>query len=154
MKNALHSVILLFLLCANSHAQQFLFRKEIVSDSTGWRSYMTRLSENLLHTGNPPDSNDMFRVQLTAEKYSEAISTIQSIRRTPLLFVQYELYAQAAATSSFNKSFSISFTDLFKRLNDKDALYINTAFLSRFGIEDLYSRWQQALQALKDRDSI
>jgi putative CocE/NonD family hydrolase len=152
MKKVFHSVILLLLFFLDGEAQQYRFQKEIIDDSSAWQGYMQRLSEKLLT--NTFDSVDLFRAQITAGKYKQAISTIQAFRKSRLLYIQYELYAQAAAQKPFNETFSKLFTDLFSGLEDKDASYFSTAFLSRYGIADLQTRWLQSLQALGNRDSI
>src|SRR5687767_13531936 len=154
MKNALRLTIVLLLLAVKGVTQQFSFEKGIAADSASRHHYMEGLSGNLLNDrAYLIDSNDLFRIQLLAGRYKEAISTIQSVRarmRGLLPFIQYELYAQAAQ----NASFSSLFNNLFKSLNDKDAIYLATAFLSRFGIDDLHLRYMQTLQNFTNRDSI
>lgn len=141
MKNALHIAILLLLLFTEGRAQQFYFK-------SGDSSNMTQLAKEMLPMIK--DSNDLFRAQIIAGRYKDAVATIQSLRKNSLLYIQYELFAKSAEGSSF----STIFTELFKSLDDKDAIYISTAFLSRFGIDDLHMRWQQSLTALKNHDSI
>src|SRR5688572_8147936 len=112
MKNALHSVILLLLLSVNGFAQQFSFPDKAIQDSTTWSSYINQLAKDVLN--NPVDSNDLFRVQLAAGRYEEAITTIKALRKvasaTPI-FIQHEFYARAAQAASFNESFSKLYTD-------------------------------------------
>jgi uncharacterized protein len=154
MKNALYAVIVLLLLSLNSFAQQFAFSKKIAQDSG---SYINHLAKDILNAGIAIDSNDLFRIQLTAGKFNDAIATIKALRKaasTTPVFIQYELYALAAGAASFKDAFSKIFTGYFSGLNDKDALYVSTAFLTRQGIEDLRSRWQQTVQGLNNRDSI
>lgn len=147
MKNALHLGIVLLLLSVNSLAQQFPFSGKSVNGK-----YIQQLANEVLK--QKIDSNDLFRIQLAAGRYDEAISTIKAIRKVPNVFIQYELYANAIRASSFTESFSKLYTDLFNSLNDKDAVYLSTAFLSRNGLDDLELRWQQTFDALKNRDSI
>lgn len=152
MKNALYAVIVLLLLSLNSFAQQFAFSKKIGRDSS---VYINQLAKEILSAVS--DSNDLFRIQLTAGKYKDAIATIRALRKAPSttpVFIQYELYALAADASSFENGYSKHFTGFFSALNDKDAVYISTAFLTRQGIDDLRNRWNQAAQTLNNRDSI
>ncbi|HEV8538512.1 MAG TPA: CocE/NonD family hydrolase, partial [Bacteroidota bacterium] len=101
-------------------------------------------------------------------KYSEANASIASLRRISkdldpqypeLLYIQHELFSkaklqQAAAGVPFDEAFAHAFLELFNRLDDKSALHISTAFLTRNGVEEQQREVQKLLMNLKAKDSL
>lgn len=81
-------------------------------------------------------ADSMFRLQLVAGKYVEAIGTIQTLRKrrdaaeqrsNDLLYLQYQVYAQAKAFQrseerSFSDAFAQAFREAFSPLDDSTAL--------------------------------
>jgi putative CocE/NonD family hydrolase len=153
-------------------AQQIYFPKEVVSDSAGLSRLMPDLAKNVI--ANYKDDNrrnylnNLFRLQIIAGKYSEANATIVSLRNISkesdpqfpdLLYIQHELYSkaklkQAATNQSFHDAFANVFNELFNHLDDKSALHIYTAFMTRNGVEELQTGLETSLLNLKNKDSV
>lgn len=167
---------LIFLFIAFSHcalAQQFYFPNNAVSDSIELRQAMPLLARNVIAHYRPADDrrtylNNLFRLQIVAGEYREAGATIASLRSISkdmdpqfpeLVYIQHELFSktklkQADAGISFDKAFAQVFLELFSSLNDKSALHISTAFITRNGIGELEREWQKSLVNLNETDSL
>jgi putative CocE/NonD family hydrolase len=153
--------------------QQLYFRKVNAGDSVAIAAQMPRLAtEAMAVYKNNGDQqtylNNLFRLQILAKKYPEANETITTLRRilkagntrySDLLYVQYELYGkakmnQSVSSRSFKEEFTGLFQNLFKSLDDKTALYISTAFITRNGVAELHDNFQRSLAGAQKKDSI
>lgn len=153
--------------------QQLYFPAVNIKDSIAIAQKMQALAnEVLLKYKNPADQkqwlNDAYQLQISAQKYNEAIKTIATLRSlgnannntsTKLQYVQHDLFAKAhleqlATGTDFKTAFTSSFLKLFKTLDDKTAYYNYTAFISKNGIVDLKDDFQSTLSNLQQKDSI
>src|SRR5262245_5221670 len=150
-------------ICFSLIAQKFYFPKAAYSDSVDLVKAMPVLAKKVIvnyREGNYADSlGNLFRLQILAGRFTEADLTLDSIRYASketdpefwsLTAVQHKLYVraklkQAATGESFNSAFEQSFNELFARLDDKKALHIYTAFLTRNGIDELRTGLQNTL---------
>ena len=151
-----------------AHAQQFHFPSPAVADSSKLNEVMPRLAkaviENYKHADEETYLGNLFRLQIVAEDYNATIETINAYRKkgktgVQLAGVQYELYAKAQLKQSqtqqdFNKTFSQLFHAVHNNLNNKEALQISTAFVSRFGVDALLKELNQSLVKQTGKDSI
>jgi putative CocE/NonD family hydrolase len=110
--------------------------------------------------------DNLFRLQMIAEQYSEAISTIKSLREVQratnpiyagVAYIQYEIFAnaklrQANASISFADAFQRSFRDAVKSLDDKLAYRASYAFI--FDLRSAHDDLQAALDQQKDKDAL
>ena len=165
-------LLFVFCICINVPAQKFYFPKAAFSDSAELVKAIPVLANRVLlnyKENNYRDSlGNISRLQILAGRYSEADITLDSLRYTArntdpqfwsLAGVQHKLYVraklkQAATSESFDTAFEQVFDDLFKRLDDKKALHIYTAFITRNGIEDLRTGLQNSLLNLSNKDSL
>jgi len=162
--------LILPLLCG---AQQVHLPNIDIDDNTATAKQMAILAKEVIgNYGHQDDEktyqNNTLRLQLVAGEYAEAITTIDKLRSIAktdgtnypdLLYVQYELFAQAklkqqTANEDFKTAFKPGFRTLFSKLDEKTALYIATAFLSRTGVADLTDGFNKQYQSLSKKDSI
>ncbi|MCF8430789.1 MAG: hypothetical protein K9G34_02530, partial [Melioribacteraceae bacterium] len=124
---------------------------------------------------NTVDGNDLFRIEMLAEKYPASIKTIQSLRKGLTTeqnlpqFIQYETYAKAKikqldSGSSFIEAYSSVFLDYLQTCSDEQAYSINLSFTTYDGVAQFTNRFntnyekldagnisfEQALALLKD----
>jgi len=159
-------------ICVCVTAQKFYFPKPAFSDSIELARAIPHLANDVIKHYKESDDADslgnLFRLQILAGRYSEADVTLDSIRFAAkvtdpqfwsLTAVQHKLYVraklkQAATSEPFNSAFEQLFNELFTRLDDKKALHIYTAFLTRNGIDELQSGLENTLLNLKNKDSL
>jgi putative CocE/NonD family hydrolase len=94
---------------------------------------MARLAERAIEVykedGRDPYLNVLFRLQLVAGRYADAVASIhelRDLRQDPALYVQYEIYADAKRREAtdgvaFEEAFARSFRDVHGRLDDLTA---------------------------------
>ncbi|HEY4324631.1 MAG TPA: CocE/NonD family hydrolase [Mucilaginibacter sp.] len=164
-------ILIGFIAANNCFAQQFYWQKAN-SDSAAIDRQMPKLANEVLSKyKNQGDQrtylDNKFKLEILTHKYADAKETIVALRaisrdRDPgfadLLYIQHELFAQAkleqeAANKDFKAAFTNQFRKLFKWLDDKDALHISTAFITRNGIDELKNNFQNSITAIK-QDSI
>ena len=159
-------------ICIFVTAQKFFIPKAAFSDSVELAKAMPLLAKKVIVNYKESNGGDslanLFRLQVLAGRYSEADITLDSIRFAAretdpqfwsLTAVQHKLYVraklkQAATNEPFNTAFGQIFNELFTRLDDKKALHIYTAFLTRNGIDELQTGLQNTLLNLKNKDSL
>jgi putative CocE/NonD family hydrolase len=172
MKKVFSAIFLSIGFYAYTAAQQLYLPKAAFTDSVELSKTMTLLSEKIISNYKEDNRriylNTLFRLQIIAGRYSEANTTITSLRSiskendpqfADLLYIQHELYTKArlnqtANRQSFNDAFTQVFNELFTTLDDKRASHIYTAFLTRFGVEELQTAFQKSLSQLKGKDSL
>ena len=167
-------VALLCLLITNfCRAQQVYFKKINAADSVVIAQQMPTLANEVILKYKAQDDkktylNNLFRLQILAAKYYDAIATINSIREISkkdgtqfpdLLFVQFELFARAkieqqASLITFKNTFTALFNNLFKQLDDKSAQYLSTAFTTRNGVNELRTDFQKSIIDASKKDSL
>src|SRR5689334_20608286 len=136
-------------------AQKFYFPRKAFLDSAELSKAMPALANRLIKNYRESDYrdsvSDLSRLQVLAGRFSEADITLDSLRYFAketdpefwsLVAVQYKLYVraklkQAATGASFGRAFEEVCEDLFRKLDDKKALHIYTAFQTRNGIDEL-----------------
>lgn len=157
----------------HASAQQFYFPKAAFADSLELSKAMPILARNVLADYEPGDNprsyrNDVFRLQILAGMYNEANASIASLRSISkdsdpqfpeLLYIQHELFSKAkllqtSAGIPFDEAFVREFLEVFNELDDKSALHISTAFITRNGTEELQGEVQKSLMNLKEKDSL
>lgn len=111
---------------------------------------------------------NLMRMQIIAGEYSNAVISIDSARMiaqkenmpfNSLLYLQFELFAkskmkQAETNSSFDNAFGTVFRNAFRRLDDKSASHIQTAFITLSGVQELEGQWQRSWTSAKNKDSL
>lgn len=166
MKKIFFLSISLCLMGKPASAQQFYFPKISAHDSVGLALQIPLLANQVLlqchdkkELKNAP--NDLFRLQMAAGQYDKAIGIIGELRKTSkeknsgLLFLQYEFYARAKLKKeAFEDAFSHLFEERLRQMDDKDALSVSTAFVSRNGIGEYRSGLERSLAGLRDSLSV
>jgi len=155
-----------------TYGQQFFFPSNAVADSNALHKTMPVLAKVVIDSYRYADEetylSNLFKFQIVAEDYNAAIATIESYRRKiksssqifpQLAGIQYELYAKAQLKQSqsqqaFGDVFCRLFHELHNNLSNKEAFDISTAFISRFGIGDLFKQLNQSLAGQAGKDSI
>ncbi len=153
-------------------AQQFYFPKKIIADSTKWAEWIPGLAGDVIKKYKAENAegylNNLFRLQILAGKFDSAIKTIHAVRDIPvknnelnanLFYRQHELFAttkqqQQITHDAFSDAFRQIFKAFYSQLNDKDANFLYTAFISRNGIEDLKMQFEGILNAFANKDSL
>src|SRR4051794_13788341 len=89
------------------------------------------LAEHVLASAAPSDSDTLFRLQLVAGRYAEAL---QSLRAVPpnVANVRWEIYAKAktleAGGQPFDAAFAQAFRETMRTLDDKTAYRVLWSF--------------------------
>src|SRR6185295_2999125 len=97
-----------------------------------------------------------------------AVETIGALRNIQIknkkqnaefFYRQQELYVEAKiqeqlSNEAFTNTFRKIFKNYFSKLNDKDAAFASTAFLSRNGIEQLKMQFEEIVQGFTHKDSL
>lgn len=158
---------LLWLFAAfNCGAQQIDLPKLNVNDSLTTAKEMPLLAVNILSKYKDTSDrktylNNLFRLQILAGKYMDAILSIKSLREISsaddpkfahLLYVQHELFAQAklkqtSSKASFKTMYVMLFNTLFIKTTNKEAYHIYTAFITRKGIDELKNDFKRSFTA-------
>jgi len=172
MKKTLSILILAIVICTSSSAQQYYFPASITSKEDELSDAISSLAQKVIADYKADNARDsliiLFKLQFLAGENSSALETIDTLRSisndadpgySNLLFIQHELFVktriiQEVEGISFNDPFTQHFNELFSHLDDKSALYISTAFISRTGVEDLKDDYQKDLLSFKSKDSI
>lgn len=159
--------------CSGLAAQQQLyFPRAAVTDSIQLPKAMPLLARyviaNYRDASQETYLNTLFRLQIVAEDYAAANTTITDYRKIDkagspvfpeLAGLQYELYARAKLDQAITKqSFAANFRKLFREahnnLTDKAALHISTAFVPRSGASAFLQDLHQSLARQTGKDSI
>jgi uncharacterized protein len=153
-------------------AQQFYFPKISSKDSSQLAEWMPALAVDVIKQYKDDDReeflNNLFRLQVLAGEFKNAIETINELRninkknnlpRADLFYRQQELYAKAkqqqqASHDDFAKAFRQAFITYYSKLDDKDANYLRTAFLTRNGVEELKNQFEELLNRYANKDSL
>ncbi len=165
--------LLCLIVAAVCHAQQLYFPKVNPADNAAAAKQIASFANQAIEKYHPSgDKNsytsNLFRLQMAAGKYDEAIASIHALRglsntsgttHPELLFIQYELFSRAKIDEekngeTFGKAFSADFEKFFKGLDDKTAVYISSAFLTRSGLDELKDNYHTALAQTSAKDSI
>jgi putative CocE/NonD family hydrolase len=141
----LFAIALVFFVSAVSvAAQQINVPDGFIKDDAALASGMPAFAERLIAAYANPDREQyldvLFRLQLVAGKYAEALSTLKTLREMrpagalpTLANVRWEIYAaakirQAAEGVSFDDAFKSSFTESLRGLDDKAAWRVLWSF--------------------------
>ncbi|MGN6394154.1 MAG: CocE/NonD family hydrolase [Mucilaginibacter sp.] len=173
MNKKLCMALLCLIVAAVCHGQQFYFPKIDTSDNPTTAKQIARLASRVIAKYHSAGNkivylSNLFRLQMAAGKHAEAITAISTLRElsknsgTPnpeLLSVQYELFSRAKIdeekkAETFDKAFATHFGHLMRGLDDKTAVYISSAFLTRNGIAELKDNYYAALRQALAKDSI
>ena len=169
MSRKLCVALLCLILASCCQAQQFYFPKINTNDSVEIAKEMPVFAAAvLLKYKDQGDKktylDNLFRLQILAEKYAGADETIASLRtisagKDPvhLLYIQHELFSRAESTSTrefFKTVFAQLFRSFFKGVDDKSAYHSYTAFITRDGIDDLKNDFQSSLSDAQKKDSL
>jgi putative CocE/NonD family hydrolase len=153
--------------------QQLYFPKQAVTDSAALTGAMPNLAKKII-AAYPPGTDraayldHLFKLQMVANEYEKAIASIQALRTAGatdnhqfngVRAIQYELFSEAkiqqvSANVSFTDAFKQYFRDLHSKLDDKTAIYISTAFLTRNGVAELKDDFHKSLAKQTGKDSI
>ncbi len=107
--------------------------------------------------------DDLFRLQVLAGDYADAVTSINHIRADSKAknsqYIQHELFLEAQAKQhATNTSFKIAFDELFsnmlKSLDNKSAYKTYNSFASNDGLDELKGDFQNALTTIQKKDSL
>ncbi len=131
--------LLVLLLSASAHAADLDVPAGTFEDERSLAAAMPSLAERLIPTlhddARDPHLNALFRLQLVAGRYQEALANIRELRelrkdadpgRASTLFIQYEVFAGARLIETsrgvpFAEALRQSYREVFQRLDDKTA---------------------------------
>lgn len=156
---------LLWLFAAfNCRAQQVDLSILNLNDSVTTAKQIPQLATNILSKYKDVGDvktylNDVFRLQILAGRYKDAIGSIRSLRDISeandpkfahLVYVQDELFAQAklnqtGSKSSFKTTYAILLNTLFIKATNKEAYHIYNAFTTRNGIGELKEDFKRSV---------
>ena len=151
-------------------AQQLSFNKTAAADEAELSKAMPGLARQIIAGYKEGDRekylNNLFRLQMLAGNYAEAIHSIKSLRDVPAANdpvyrnatnLQYEIFAnaklaQAASNLSFVEAFKQAFREAFAKLDDKTAFRISGAFT--YDLTNGQNELKKLLDGLKDTNFI
>jgi hypothetical protein len=123
IKRSLLAACLVF--ASGGSAQQIELPLESRASDSALAAAMPAFAERILTASTTHDANTLFRLQLVAGRYDEAVI---SLRATPpsLLNVRWEIYAQAKSSEAregkpFSEAFRQSFLERMRSLSDDQA---------------------------------
>jgi len=172
MKKKFAFLLFCFFVYSHAAAQQLSFPESAVTDSDELAKTMPVLAKQaiMLYSESNRETylSNLFRLQIVAEEYAAADRTIESLRalakeKNPpfadLAYIQHELFskakaAQASSERAFETNFKRLLNDLLVRLDDKSAIHIYTAFITRNGVRELETNLQTSLAGLKEKDNL
>jgi uncharacterized protein len=172
MKKTFLLLVAIMGIATGMRAQKLYFPRAVPVDSITLPGRISKLAGQLIVLYREDDRktylDNLFRLQILAGNYPQAISTIDSIRliskgsdpgSAKFLYIQYELYAKAImeqdhTSQPFEHALTRLFNELFGRLDDLTAEHIQTAFLIRSGIPALQSAFNNSLAGIKGIDSL
>ena len=154
-------------------AQQFYFPKVNAADSVAIAKQIPVLAGQILLKYRPGASQrdylgNLFRLEILAGNYTGALETITKVRdlsktdnpqNNNLLFIQYELFARAKLKQAetgvpFNTAFEELLNNLFKGLDDKNALRTCSSFFTLTGTDGYKDDLQNSVAEAAKKDSI
>ena len=151
------------------HAQRIRFQKLNETDSAEIARKMPVLANEVLAKYQDTENHknyldDVFRLQILAGKYTDALTSIADLRGIskngdPQLYKQHELFVQTklkqtSAGLSFNEAYKPLFISLFSGLDNKDAVHFSLAFITRSGINEVKKDFTQSLTDANKNDSL
>lgn len=151
----------------NAGAQQFYFPHTTMPDSSSLTRSMPLLARTLMKkyrfiNGTDLYYNNLFRIQLIAGEYEQAIASIEEYRKTdsrtnslgPFAYLQYEFFAHASlkAPRSFQQTFEQDFQRSFRLMNNKTAFNVGNIFQADMSV--LKERLNKFLASLPAGDSL
>lgn len=166
-KSCMALLCLLISFCCQ--AQRIHFQKLNETDSVEIARRMPILANEVLakypQIGDQKnDLNDVFRLQILAGKYADALVNITTLRKASKngdqqLYKQYELFAQtklkqASTGLSFSEVYKPLFRDVFSGLNNKEAVHFSVVFITRSGIGQVKKDFIGALTDANKNDSL
>src|SRR3954465_415548 len=104
MLKSVFPLLLVLFLCKNVVGQTFYFPRKAASDTSELASSVTTLARQLLIAYKPGHDQaaylfTLYKLQMVAQDYNEAIATIHSLRssnesyKSNCVAIQYELYS-------------------------------------------------------------
>ncbi len=163
MKKITFILLISILTNQSLRAQNLQFEKVSLTDSIDLAENMRSLAKDFLlkseESENTVEGNDLFRIEMLAEKYPSSIKTIQSLRKGPTAekelpqFIQYETYAKAKikqldSGSSFIEAYSSVFYDYLQTCSDEQAYSINLSFTTYDAIAQFTNRFNTNYEKL------
>jgi putative CocE/NonD family hydrolase len=167
-------LICLIFLCiigaTQAAAQQLSFNKAAATDPVELAQTMPGLAKQVMANYKDEDRerylNNLFRLQMIAEQYSEAIASIRLLRDilkandpvyANVTYTQYEIFSQAklrqaARNISFEEAFRQSFRDALGKLSDKEAFRVTYSF--SFDLTRAQNDLQKLLDQQKEKTDI
>ncbi len=172
MKKTFSLIIVLFIYYSVVTAQNLYFPRSSFSDSVSLSKSLPALAQRVISIYKQESDkktylNNLFVLRMITGQYASTINIIDTLRvlynkdnaKYPeLLLIQYEIFCNSklkeiSSGLSFDEGFRLSFHNVFDKLDDKAALYISTAFITRNGTDELYQNLQMSLSKLTN-DSI
>jgi uncharacterized protein len=152
-------------------AQQFDFPEAAVKDSVALSKAMPDLAKQVMVVYKDGDRSkyldNVFRLQIVAGQYGDALSTMASLRdllranhqaRATWVNVQYEIYAHAKIREDseklpFNEAYAQSFRDAFGQLDDRTSALVILGLIM-IDPSDLQQDLQNDLEKQKGKNAI
>jgi len=170
MRKMLGLVFLCLIGISQASAQQIDFNKAAATDPAELAKAMPGLAKEIIakYKDETPETylNNLFRLQMIAEQYTEANATIRSLREllkvndpayAHVTYMQYELFSDAkiiqdATSLSFTEAFQGAFQHVNNKLSDKDAYRVSSSLI--YDLPRSQNDLQATLDKLKDKDSL
>jgi putative CocE/NonD family hydrolase len=147
-------------------AQKLYFPRIAPNDSVSLEKVLPDLAQRILTIYKSKNNrknylHNRFILQILTSHYNDALTSIDSLRSLykldktmypDLQYLQYEIFCRArlmenSSAVTFNEGFRRCFNLGFGSLDDKQALKMYTAFLTRNGINELYQNVQDLLSS-------
>ncbi|MCI0607404.1 CocE/NonD family hydrolase [bacterium] len=170
MKKLISFLLISLAIPIHTSAQQLDFPKSAHTKIEDLQTAMPQLAKKMIEIYKEDDRqkylDHLFRLQMIATNYNEAIATIRSLREVfkvkdpshaNMANMVYEIFCstrvtQTAKNISFEDAFQQSFRNAYSKLNDTDAYRVSWSF--GYNLARAQNALQQSLENLKDRDSI
>jgi uncharacterized protein len=168
MKKLLFIITILF--SFNTFGQKFYFPKVYHTDSIALHKNIPALARQVISAFKEQDlstyNDNLFRYQVVAERYVEAINSIEQIRnidkqsdsiRSKVIGIQYQAYAttkirQKANTTSFGEEYPKVFNQLFSALPKEASVLVSNYFDA--GFKKYKDTFSKILTTQANQDSI
>jgi uncharacterized protein len=157
-------------LALNSYGQNFYFPKEYYTDSIALAKSMPALAKQIIAVYKETDKNsyfdNLFRYQITAEQYTDANNSLNSLRNllkasdsisAKVIDFQYQTFASAKIRQiesqvSFNEAFNLTFPRLFNALPEQASVLASGYFDNN--LKELHDNLYKLLNNQTGKDSI
>ncbi len=160
MKKFIYLLFITIIFCNCISAQELVFPKNAIADKSKLSATMSEFAMTVIadYKGQGRDEsylNNLFRLQMVAGDYANAVETIISFRKNydagsrNLPHLQYELFSNAEikrrqSQDEFETIYRQLFKKEFSKLDNKTAFIVERQFNA--DVERFESQWQSLLE--------